>query len=633
METKSLHFEKTVIRATFIMLFCTFGIIKSRAQITIYDFSAVCETGQTLYYKHLSEYANNEVAVVAPIWESGIAFWGSYAKPTGAMCIPDQVTNNDTTYNVISINPNAFWACNQLTSVTIPNSIQKIGGWAFSGCTSLSSITIPNSVQKIDYRAFNGCTSLSSITIPNSVQKIDFGAFSYCSNLESIDLPVYISELKYETFMECSSLQSIVIPDSVQQIGERAFENCSSLTSINIPISVQQIGENAFYGCYNITNLDWNAINCPYIPMQNGQHWLNSNLLTVNIGDAVETLPYRFLYNCRHITEISISNSVSDIKEEAFYGCDGLSEINIPNTVTYIGSHAFSGCKFKSIVIPNSVERMGEAFSDCHQLTTVYYNAENGYGSSSFANCPTLTTLYIGPDVREIGDVFSGCNTAHLVVALGDTPAALSGTAFADLPDNSILIVPCGKRLTYYAAWNKFDYNNIIEDCNNYTVNLGTVGSGGNVTTSATQAQMGETVTLTVTPEPGMSLLSLTIANANDQTQIIPVTQTGKDTSTYTFTMPPFEVIVLATFTPNVSVEEHSNIEANVYPNPTNGVVKIEAENIRQVSIFNMIGQMIYDGVTDGSEFVYDFGKHDAGLYLVNIRTNRGETVRRVVVE
>ena len=59
--------------------------------------------------------------------------------------------------------------------VSIPNSIQLIGGWAFYGCSSLLHVTLPVSLTRILARAFAGCSALMSIHIPNSVSFIGAG--------------------------------------------------------------------------------------------------------------------------------------------------------------------------------------------------------------------------------------------------------------------------------------------------------------------------------------------------------------------------------------------------------------------------------------------------------------------------
>ena len=290
-----------------------------------------------------------------------------------------------------------------------------------------------------------------------------------------------------------------------------------------------------------------------------------------------------------------------------------------------------------TVVIGKSVKSIeSNAFSNCHRLNMVYYNVEKDLVASIdvFENCPNLTTIHIGPEVQEIGsNIFKGCNTVHFVVALGPTPAVLDAGAFSDIVDNSVLMVSCGKRVTYYSVWNMFPFNNIIEDCDTYGINVGAVGSGGTITPSVTEAQMGQEVQITITPNPGMVLVSIKVVNANDPTQIIPISPSGKAASTYSFTMPPFEVVVMATFkSSGASVDENNSVEVAVYPNPTNGLVKIEAESIKHVSISNMLGQVVFDGKVGGDAFEYDFSGQKAGIYLVRIETANGVAVKKVSV-
>jgi hypothetical protein len=105
----------------------------------------------------------------------------------------------------------AFYECEALASITIPNSVISIGAGAFSECTSLASITIPNSVISIGTYAFWSCESLISVIIPNSVTEIRQRAFCYCP-----------------------SLTSITIPASVEYVGAYAFDLWTASQTINI---------------------------------------------------------------------------------------------------------------------------------------------------------------------------------------------------------------------------------------------------------------------------------------------------------------------------------------------------------------------------------------------------------------
>ena len=87
---------------------------------------------------------------------------------------------------VTAILPEAFEKATNLKSVTIPDSITRIGNRAFYGCNSLTNISIPDSVTTIGEYAFHGCSSLANITIPDSVTSIGFSSFDNCSRLTSV---------------------------------------------------------------------------------------------------------------------------------------------------------------------------------------------------------------------------------------------------------------------------------------------------------------------------------------------------------------------------------------------------------------------------------------------------------------
>ena len=100
--------------------------------------------------------------------------------------IPEAVVFNELTYRVTSIGKYAFYGCESLTAITIPNSVTIIEDSAFHDCKKLSSITIPESVEIIGDSAFAYCESLKVIAIPNSVKYIGDWAFSSCSSLAVI---------------------------------------------------------------------------------------------------------------------------------------------------------------------------------------------------------------------------------------------------------------------------------------------------------------------------------------------------------------------------------------------------------------------------------------------------------------
>lgn len=144
------------------------------------------------------------------------------------------------------IEKKAFFECNSLKTVNIPNSVTIIEEWAFLGCCSLRSIDIPDSVTKMGVSAFCNCNSLKSITIPNSITNIGHDAFYNCKSLTSINISNGVMSIGGNAFEGCASLKSIKIPDSVTSIGDYAFGECDSLSTQVKSDIIQRFGENVF---------------------------------------------------------------------------------------------------------------------------------------------------------------------------------------------------------------------------------------------------------------------------------------------------------------------------------------------------------------------------------------------------
>ena len=174
---------------------------------------------------------------------------------SGSVVIPESVVYEGKNYSVTSIGERAFYNCNRLTSVTIPNSVTSIGDGAFRDCSWLTSVTIPNSVTSIGDGAFRGCSGLTSVTIPNSVTSIGYQAFSYCSGLTSVTIPNSVTSIGDQAFQICSGLTSVTIPNSVTSIGIGAFYGCSGLTSVTIGSGVKRINQQAFAECKKLKDV------------------------------------------------------------------------------------------------------------------------------------------------------------------------------------------------------------------------------------------------------------------------------------------------------------------------------------------------------------------------------------------
>ena len=328
-------------------------------------------------------------------------------KSLQSITIPNSVT---------SIGKEAFSCCESLQSITIPNSVKSIGNYAFRNCESLQSVTIPNSVTKIGNEAFWGCDSLQSVTIPNSVTSIGDKAFNDCKSLQSITIPNSVKSIGDGAFRECDSLQSITIPNSVTSIGEGAFSTCVSLQSVTIPNSVKSIGNYAFRNCESLQ-----SVTIPNSVTSIEDHAFSGceSHQSVTIPNSVKSIGKEAFSGCVSLQSITIPNSVTKIEDDAFWGCKSLQSVTIPNSVKSIGKKAFSGCKsLESITIPNSVTSIGDdAFYLCKSLQSVTIpNSVTSIGDGTFCWCESLQSVTIPNSVRNIGNhAFFGCNICFFI--------------------------------------------------------------------------------------------------------------------------------------------------------------------------------------------------------------------------
>ncbi len=325
------------------------------------------------------------------------AYYNS-SRYIGDITIPESISLGNDTYPVTSIGNYAFYQCDRLTSVSLPNSIKDIQDYAFTACVALTGIEIPNSVSSIGNYAFYRCNGINSLDIPKSVASIGNDAFSECKGLIEISIDPhsnlyigadafqYCSNLKYvkttdiakwcgirfETkkpdrtlpslgsnpcdntyatlYLGTKKITSLEIPDGITEIKDCAFIGCNDITSVTLPSSVKSIGKYAFYGC---------------------------SLSSITIPNSVKSIG-EGVFQCCSITDLDFwPKAVTIIPKEAFSYCYKLTSLCIPEGVTAVGAEAFSGCSnLTDLTVPTTLESLGlNVFKGCTSLSTVTWNA------------------------------------------------------------------------------------------------------------------------------------------------------------------------------------------------------------------------------------------------------------------
>ena len=301
---------------------------------------------------------------------------------------------NDTALEGIpftAISEKAFFNDKQLTSLSLPSSVERVDSLAFEGasnlktitfsdggkglkkidslafkdCSSLESIDLSNAeITEIPVRAFENCTSLKSIKLPSTVTKIADNAFAGCSNLEEIEglEQCKISELSATAFDGCVRLKDINLSNAtIAAIPDQIFSGMRGLISATVPKTVTSIGTEAFYACKNLEMIN-GLSDCDITKIGEKAFYNCWSLKGADLsGSSFTVLPASAFKGDTALLSVKMPESLNEIGNEAFYGCSAMKKLDLNNTrLTTIGNSALSDMtSLMYINLPDTVNSVG----------------------------------------------------------------------------------------------------------------------------------------------------------------------------------------------------------------------------------------------------------------------------------
>lgn len=312
----------------------------------------------------------------------------------------DTLENISLPESIASIGECAFYWCEKLESIVIGENVQYIGDWAFHYCISLESIrfnateladlesnnylftyagfsnnlivTIGANVKRIPNNLFNPGEELyiRTVVFENNSKCLSIGqqAFLGCSTLTTLTLPDSLTNIEMFAFSNCTGLKNLVIPDSVTGIEYGAFQSCSNLESVHIGIGVKNVGSYAFGSCDKLSKVyikdlkKWCNISFEHF----GSNPLNCS--TLNCEN-------KLYLNDVLVTKITIPEDVETVGGFAFERCYDVTEVVISEGVKTIGKYAFRACTaMTTLTISSTVTKIDEyAFYYCTSLSTIRF--------------------------------------------------------------------------------------------------------------------------------------------------------------------------------------------------------------------------------------------------------------------
>ena len=323
----------------------------------------------------------------------------------------------------------------------IPEGVTSIGVYAFAEKEKLESINIPSSVKYIESCAFEGCYSLYSVTIETGLVSIGDRAFNCCYSLKEITLPTSLTTIGYMAFRSCM-FYTILIPDSVAVIKDYAFADCVTLETIYCASAREPEGfENGWNGGYTVV---WGYNNMPEVPdtpeVTDGSLGLEYTLsddYTYYIVSGIGTCTDTALV----IPSTYKGLPVQEIGDEAFKGNNFITSLITGGNVTNIGKYAFDACYvLETLILSDSLVSIEEyAFQNCYAINDLIIGKGlKDFPLTSFYYCNGMSNIEVdeeNPYYSSIdGNCYDKAETKLIRYAVGKT-----NTHF-DLPSTVVTI-------------------------------------------------------------------------------------------------------------------------------------------------------------------------------------------------
>ena len=289
-----------------------------------------------------------------------------------------------------------------LTSITIPNTVKEIRYGAFLGCNKLTACTIDSNnsqLSSIDGLAFYGCDQLTSISLPSRANHIDHYAFMH-SGIRSATIPGKTVSALFPT--EYTKITSITMANGAV-VQPYQFSGCTLLltnaNNVTIPDDISSFLPHALHG-FNGTLVantskyvfkgkwilnskkDKNTVTFGdnnEIAIVGGAYEGDNKVETITIKEQIKNVGSRAFANCQYLKEVTISNNSTVIADDAFEGCPRLTCVTATQPMLNKGvknSYPRSIENIKKVKIANQVTTIPEhAFDDLDLLSAIEFNS------------------------------------------------------------------------------------------------------------------------------------------------------------------------------------------------------------------------------------------------------------------
>ena len=359
----------------------------------------------------------------------------------------------------------AFYDCDKLEKIVLPDTVSYIGRYAFYNCAKMNRIDVPASMDYIGTSAFYGTDNINVYfageTLPENLQEgWDNGIAGYFLHAKE-----YVSNDDWEYIITGDNTISLVRYKgnqtelnletvdgyTVGEIGSQCFYDNDTLTKVTIGNHVKEIGNYAFYGCDGIASLE-----IPASVEKTGEYAFADSKIVISLtSDSALKNIGNYAFNNNPTETITLPDGVEKIGEGAF--CQSslkTCEISKNSSLKTIGSQAFSETAIQAIYLPEHLNVVGvEAFKDTSAMTSIEIadgNTSLKLSNSAFEESG-FSEITLPERVNYIGEfTFAGCqNLENIYVSETNKSYTSLDGVLCNSSGTTLIQYPCGRSGAY----------------------------------------------------------------------------------------------------------------------------------------------------------------------------------------
>lgn len=267
-----------------------------------------------------------------------------------------------------------FYACTNVTSVTLPSTLERVETRVFAKCASLTSLTFPKALIYLGYEACVG-SGITAIEFQGSCPKVSstppltgLTVAITCDGSADFAATVFGGIITWNAMVPEPEPDDSPDPaEGIDMSNPEKEGTCGSAAKWAFKdglLLISGAGEMDKY----VRNPDLDSVNAPW--------WdFRDQIKQVVVAKGITRINNYAFYHCENVESVAIPSTVFAINYGAFKYCKALTEVTLPAALNEIGSQAFAQSGLTKIIFQGPIpkgDNIGDLMADGITATLHY---------------------------------------------------------------------------------------------------------------------------------------------------------------------------------------------------------------------------------------------------------------------